>query len=72
MKRTCNGCRALDQDPGFCYLGYKIERIYKKVECAGIIDKIEEWCPMEECPKPRTYNEYLLQEKLLKEREKSK
>lgn len=48
MKRTCDGCRALDlsQIGGMvCDLGHDIDR--KK----GI--------PKEECPKPKTIKEYL-------------
>lgn len=41
MKRTCNGCRALEMGQGYhkCVLGYKYDDKFK---------------PSEECPKPRT------------------
>lgn len=52
MKRTCNGCKALDAiQENKCGLLYKTEKIYFKniiVECK----------PLEECPKPKTIKEY--------------
>jgi len=56
MKRTCNGCRALN---GFslnyrCALGYKILEIKKDIPLAGMI---YEPTPAEECPKPKTYHD---------------
>ena len=55
MKRTCNGCRALEKSRNHyrCDLGYKIEQImYEKVFSIGAK-------PKEDCPKPKTYDEYL-------------
>lgn len=58
MKRKCDGCKALDISRPYhseCRLGYKTERY-----------SINEWLagcrPIEECPKPRTW------EALVKER----
>lgn len=54
MKRTCSGCRALDNYPVLsCGLGYKtkVGKLY-----AGIVIGI---IPCEPCPKPITYNEFL-------------
>lgn len=56
MKRNCKGCRALTEGfKGnlFCGLGYKVEQITFNVSYS-IGAK-----PLEECPKPKTYNEYL-------------
>lgn len=55
MKRTCNGCRALEQINGYfnCILGYKIEQKYVE-QVFNVGAK-----PKEECPKPTTYEEYL-------------
>jgi hypothetical protein len=55
MKRNCNGCRALDRNNDYftCDLGYKIEQL--KVERVFNIGGK----PLEECPKPKTYDEYL-------------
>jgi len=55
MKRTCNGCKALDQDKEVCNLGYRMEKIghHKHTEIA--ID----YKPLEECPKPKTITEYV-------------
>jgi hypothetical protein len=51
MKRNCNGCRALNSDK-YCDLGYKIEKI--QVDFITIGTK-----PLENCPKPKTNNEYI-------------
>lgn len=59
MKTTCDGCRAQEYT-GLCWkcdLGYKT----KEKEWRGIFMGI---APIEQCPKPRTYNEYILQRKL--------
>jgi hypothetical protein len=47
MKRTCNGCKALDWDRGCweCRLRHKID--------------IEKGKPLEECPKPMTNEQYI-------------
>ncbi|UUV26084.1 MULTISPECIES: hypothetical protein [Lysinibacillus] len=55
MKRTCNGCRALENNRGYfhCDLGYKVEqKTVEKVINVGAK-------PKEECPKPTTYDNYL-------------
>lgn len=51
MKRTCKGCRAFDTDGRFvkCDLGYKQEKIWGRVFQPNTAK------PLEECPKPRTY-----------------
>ena len=66
MKRTCNNCIALRQPELFhsfkCELGYEIE-IYK-------LNKVRLGCkPLEECPKPTTYQAFqdALLEKVSKE-----
>ena len=46
MKRTCRGCKAIIEVGVICYgceLGYKTDSFGK---------------PLEECPKPKTYDEY--------------
>ncbi len=54
-KRTCNGCRALDFWTATpyprCDLGYSQQTIMKLGMPVGAK-------PKEECPKPRTYNEW--------------
>jgi len=55
MKRNCNGCRALDQNNSgyYCSLGYKVEQVYfESIYSMGSK-------PLEECPKPKTYDKYL-------------
>lgn len=53
MKRTCNGCKALSQSKYFyCELGYKLT---SKREYEGITIECK---PLEECPKPKTNDEY--------------
>jgi hypothetical protein len=55
MKRTCNGCRALSDN--FCLLGYKT--VVKKY-----FDYLPvEYKPLEECPKPKTNDEYVVADK---------
>ena len=50
MKRTCNGCRALDVTRrGPCELGYAVRE-------TGIWPHTR-YAPGEECPKPRTIAE---------------
>lgn len=47
MKRSCKGCKALSETGiiGYkCELGYKTDSFMK---------------PLEECPKPRTYAQYI-------------
>lgn len=54
MKRSCNGCRALDTyfKPE-CLLGFKIQG------CKEIEGMVVSWKPLEECPKPKTFSEYI-------------
>lgn len=53
MKRTCEGCRALNTTfRTRCDLGFKIT--VSKQYCGLDIA----WKPMEECPKPKTISEY--------------
>lgn len=53
MKRTCDGCRALNTifEPK-CDLGFKI--LANKQYCGINIG----WKPLEECPKPKTIKDY--------------
>jgi hypothetical protein len=46
QKRTCEGCKALDQRQYIndCLLGYKFDEHFK---------------PLEICPKPKTYEQYI-------------
>lgn len=55
MKRTCNGCRALEIRQGYfrCDLNYEVEQI-----CVEQVINVGAK-PKEKCPKPKTYNEYL-------------
>lgn len=50
MKRNCNYCRALEHD-GSCSLGYRNET---KTVLFGVP---VEFKPLDECPKPKTYDE---------------
>lgn len=55
LKRNCNGCRAsgeLEIGNNTCGLGYKTA---VKTELWG---RPVQWKPLEECPKPKTYNDY--------------
>ncbi|MEP9408611.1 hypothetical protein ABKP09_20030 [Peribacillus frigoritolerans] len=59
MKKTCNGCRAMEASGGGCSLGYI-------TEAASSMWDIElEHQPLEDCPKPIT------DEKFYEELEKS-
>ena len=60
MKKTCNGCRAVNGD--FCMLGFKTHFVSKFLKPFNVW--ISVMTPLEQCPKPRTYNEYFLQDKL--------
>lgn len=54
MKRTCDGCRALNTTfKAECDLGFKISgnKQYYEIDVG--------WKPMEECPKPKTTSEYI-------------
>ena len=57
MKRNCNGCRASTR--GYygnydCNLNYKVESIFNPQYNIYTHGK-----PLEECPKPKTYDAYL-------------
>ena len=58
MKKTCYDCRALDWSGTggtmMCHLGFK----QKRVSTRGPITETP--TPMEECPKPRTYEAFEL------------
>jgi len=54
MKRTCNGCKALEEFG--CSLGY--ETIEKSKSFKGF-PTIYIRKPLEECPKPKTIREYM-------------
>lgn len=56
MKRTCNGCRASEYTNGYysCDLGYEVEQ-----KCVENVINVGAK-PKKECPKPTTYNEYLM------------
>lgn len=51
MKQTCYGCRAFDSFG--CNLGYKNERVYNTKR------RLYEVRPLEDCPKPITYDKWL-------------
>jgi len=59
MKRTCTGCKAEVRINKIlrCEFGYLVKHIKSRGVYMGIV-------PMEECPKPKTWNEYYLQMKL--------
>lgn len=61
MKKSCNGCRAHKGD--WCGLGYKTEIFYIPIPSFGN-SELERMTPLEQCPKPKTYDEYCLQRKL--------
>jgi len=72
MKRTCNGCKALDYvGLQHCQLGYKNEVSEKwrmDADCREDIHSIIMcYKPLEECPKPtnnkRLMNDYMLNKK---------
>lgn len=59
MKRTCHGCRALGQ-PGVefvCAIGKQIHT--KMRHFGGPGEYLYTPVPAEECPKPRTYKQYM-------------
>jgi hypothetical protein len=58
MKRNCNGCKASSR--GFhgqytCDLNYKVESMFSDEYICHIGGK-----PLEECPKPKTYDQYMM------------
>jgi hypothetical protein len=54
MKKTCYGCRALSLKT--CNLGYKNETLL--INFDGVLIN-KGLVPLEDCPKPKTYNELL-------------
>lgn len=52
MKKTCNGCKALDS--GLCTLGFK-NKVKFFFEWSGNT----EYKPIGECPKPMTNKKYI-------------
>lgn len=57
MKRNCNGCRASEETS--CQLGFKVKSIY--VETGKHAGRHLENKPLEECPKPKTLKEMVMQ-----------
>lgn len=60
MKKSCNECRALILDSHCefdCEFGFKTEKIFS-------YGRVVSMKPLEECPKPRTYDEYFIQKKI--------
>jgi len=58
MKKTCFGCKALDQSHNYsyyCSLNFGIQATYKPK--TGLIDTVK---PLEICPKPQTTKELFL------------
>jgi len=53
MKKTCNGCKAEISINKIlrCELGYRVRHAKHKGIYTGIV-------PTEECPKPKTWDEY--------------
>jgi len=51
MKRTCDGCKALDSNE--CNLGFRTEKLYRE---HFFLVKVK---PLEDCPKPKTNDEYI-------------
>lgn len=64
MKKSCNGCRAHGKN--YCILGYKTKITHVIVPAFGN-RSFEKMVPLEECPKPLTYNNYMFELKLKKE-----
>lgn len=60
LKRTCDGCRALDYSFNNydCSLGYNNKGGYDRLLGLRIIK------PQEPCPKPKTYLDYFAQDKI--------
>lgn len=54
MKHTCYGCKALlvDGSAAGCCLGYKVVK-------RGIFGFPDDYTPLEECPKPMTYKQFI-------------
>jgi len=71
VKRTCEGCRAFDPfkngDRDCCSLNYKVAVSMVINTFLGTIWKYK---PLEQCPKPKTYDAYIaLRNKLHQKRE---
>ena len=62
MKKSCDGCRAIGKSNN-CSLGYRTKMLYIPIPAFGN-RMLERMVPLEQCPKPKTYDEYLLQKKL--------
>lgn len=58
MKKNCNNCAALCENFG-CNLGFKNEKAYKEISVLNSKESIRFWKPLEECPKPKSYSEYV-------------
>ena len=54
MKKTCSGCKAINDNFNYCILGYKIEVVTHT--SSGLATDIK---PKEQCPKPRTNKELI-------------
>jgi len=52
MNRNCNGCKALESN-GWCALGYKIE------PSKTLYNIVVEYKPLDNCPKPKTFQQYV-------------
>lgn len=52
MKKTCNGCRAINSYG--CDLGYKT-----KITIQSFNGHQDERKPLEECEKPKTYSQFI-------------
>lgn len=54
MKHTCYGCKALlvDGSVAGCRLGYKVGK-------RNIFGFLDDYTPLEECPKSMTYKQFL-------------
>lgn len=62
MKKSCNGCRA-HSGGSYCKLGYITKILYIPILTFGNRE-LEKMVPLEPCPKPKTYDDYYLQQKL--------
>jgi len=61
MKRTCGGCKALKENQynSVCLLDYKRKSIRKYIVISGVKDSHIFEYPAEQCPKPKTYSEFI-------------
>jgi len=53
LKRTCWGCKALDEDTLKCELKYKNTYEYDKLQILKFVK------PIEPCPKPKTFSKLI-------------